>query len=176
MLQSRDRHVRLFHFVCSLFVNNSFRLFVKTKFNLSQNYQSFYIYFVRFLTERSFNKIIRSKKTTVFFKNISKNRFIHKKTKKFIPKIVRSLKKRPFFTNLLKNLFVKTIFFHFSDRSIDFVLPSIVFFSWKILFFKKTMIISTAEFRFIKMKSFTYSTKWFAKHWSFNFVTLCKRI
>ena len=175
MLQSRDRHVRLFHFVCSLFVNNSFRLFVKTKFNLSQNYQSFYIYFVRFLTERSFNKIIRSKKTTVFFKNISKNRFIHKKTKKFIPKIVRSLKKRPFFTNLLKNLFVKTIFFHFSDRLISFFHRSF-FFHEKFCSLKKRWSSLLQSSGFIKMKSFTYSTKWFAKHWSFNFVTLCKRI
>jgi len=91
--KNRDGHV--FHFVRSSFVNDPFRFFFQSfkKFDFvrSQNYCSFSIDFVRFLTERSFSKFVRSVINTIFFKYLLKFHSFSKKTilfKKFYSIIV----------------------------------------------------------------------------------------
>ena len=69
----RDQHFRLFHFVRSSFVNDPFRSFfsivqIKKDFVCFENYCYFPIYFVLFLTKRSFSKIVCSIKKYIFGK------------------------------------------------------------------------------------------------------------
>ena len=86
LLKAKDGHFWLFYFVPSLFVNDPVRSFFQSlkKNFFSQNYHLFSIYFIHFLTERSFGKIISSLKKFVWRNSL-------------FQKIIRSIKKIFFF-------------------------------------------------------------------------------
>ena len=103
-----DGHVPLFitciHCYCEqpiLFVRSFQKIFY---FVRSQKYCSFFIYFVRFFTEQSISKIIRSNKRQFFFEKIIKKLSF---LKSLFQKIVRSVKKLTFFQILWEIRFLQ---------------------------------------------------------------------